>query len=477
VRWQLFPNTIEEKNNVKARIIAAHAMIIIWMDLHPHLRIFIQPPPFPIGNRCLTIEIEWRRNMSENEYGREIGKRIKKWGIAGDISRHIEGTAEYPIMYRALGTNPQKKHPFNLYGDIKNQGEALRGTFKANSDVIPEIARILVDKDFSGMVGHGLGTSQFVAQAAAGAFWDYARWDARDLDSLEYTMYMHPIDFRRTVFFSYSGSGSTVDSNRAALKAREEGAFQVAFTSISGSPITEKCDLSIVCAGGFDTGGSDTFHYTTRLAASIWLAIEIGALTRPDARNWDELRGKLFATADKYDRMFEWVSERAEILSRRYRDVRAILAVGSGSNEGTAEEIALKYDEMGHIPTKGMCAGRHIHGALGLTQADLLTILVAPLEEPGYEALRDVAQVTYMLKSPSIAIISEEDERVAEQVDDVFRLDETDPNIFAILAILPGQLLAYFSAAAQGDINPDCQRADIARHAKVWNWLFPKDTH
>jgi hypothetical protein len=163
VRWQLFPYTIEEKNNVKARIIAAHAMIIIWMDLHPHLRIFIQPPPFPIGNRCLTIEIEWRRNMSENEYGREIGKRIKKWGIAGDISRHIEGTAEYPIMYRALGTNPQKKHPFNLYGDIKNQGEALRGTFKANSDVIPEIARILVDKDFSGMVGHGLGTSHSIS--------------------------------------------------------------------------------------------------------------------------------------------------------------------------------------------------------------------------------------------------------------------------------------------------------------------------
>jgi hypothetical protein len=30
---------------------------------------------------------------------------------------------------------------------------------------------------------------------------------------------------------------------------------------------------------------------------------------------------------------------------------------------------------------------------------------------------------------------------------------------------------------AQGDINPDTQRANIARHARVWNWLFPKDTH
>lgn len=411
------------------------------------------------------------------DYNRETGKRIKTWDIEGDIRAHIEGTAEHSIMYRALGTEPQTQHPYNLYGDIKSQGQALRETFRLNQDVVPRIARTLVEKGFTGMAGHGLGTSQFVAQTAAGAFWDYAGWDARDLDSLEYVRFGHPIDFQRTVFFAYSGSGSTVDSNRAAAKAKELGAYQVAFTSIAGSPITKKCDESIVCAGGFDTGGSDTFHYTTRLAVSIWLALEIGALTRPDARDWGVLRARLFATADKMDAMFDWVSKRAQLLAHRYRAVRAILVVGSGPNEGTAEEIALKYDEMSHIPTKGMCAGRHLHGALGLTQNDILSIIVAPLDDPAYKELRDIAQATYMLKSPSIALISEEDVEVAEQVDDVFRLPETDPNLFAILAILPGQLLPYWGAVAQGDINPDTQRANIARHAKVWNWLFPKDTH
>ena len=53
------------------------------------------------------------------------------------------------------------------------------------------------------------------------------------------------------------------------------------FTSVEGSPITQKCEDSVICGGGFDTGGSDTFHYTTRLTASTWLAIEIGALTQP----------------------------------------------------------------------------------------------------------------------------------------------------------------------------------------------------
>ena len=154
-----------------------------------------------------------------------------------------------------------------------------------------------------------------------------------------------------------------------------------------------------------------------------------------------------------------------------------MLIVGGGANEGTAEEIALKYDEMSHIPAKGMCPGRHIHGALGLTTHDILTIVVAPLDDPGYKELRDIAQVTMMLKSPSIAIISEEDQKVAEQADDVFRFPERDPILFSVLAILPGQLLPYFAGVARGDVNPDCQRSNIARHARVWNWLFPKDTH
>ena len=412
-----------------------------------------------------------------SDYSREVGKRIKQWGIEGDIRRHIEGTAEHSIMYRALGTEPKTAHPFNLYGDIHSQAQALRDTFKNNLDVVPAIAQRLVDRGFQGMAGHGLGTSQFVAHTASAAFWSWAGWDARDLDSLEYVVHGHPIDFTRTAFFAYSGSGSTVDSNRAAAKAKEQGAYQVAFTSIAGSPITQKCDEAIVCAGGFDTGGSDTFHYATRLGVSIWLALEIGALTKPDTRDWNDLRQRLFATADKMEAMFDWVSERARLLSARYKSARAVLVVGSGANEGTAEEIALKYDEMSHIPTKGMCPGRHIHGALGLTQNDILTIVVAPLEDPAYKELRDIAQVTYMLKSPSIAIISEEDEAVAEQVDDVFRLPETDPILFSLLAILPGQLLPYWGAVAQGNINPDTQRANIARHAKVWNWLFPKDTH
>jgi len=410
------------------------------------------------------------------DYQRQSGKRIKQWGWEGDIDRLIEATGEYPIMYQALGSQPRSEHPFNVYSDIKTQPAVLRETLGTNRDAVGPIADKIIAKGLTRILGCGLGTSQFVAQVAAGAFWKFAGLDASDVDSLEFILTDRPYDFSHLAFFAYSGSGSTVDSIRAARKAREAGAYTLAFTSIAGSPITQVCEDTLVTAGGFDTGGSDTFHYTARLAAAILLALALGERRQPQALDYAAIRRELFELPDRFAAMFDAVDARCHTLARRHKGRRAVLVVGSGANLGTAEEIALKYDEMCHIPTKAMCPGRHIHGALGLTDEQILTILIAP---PGaaYPQMVDIARATQVLKTPSIAIVSDGDSQVSKLVDDVIRLPTEDEVLFSLLAILPGQLLPYWSAVELGDINPDCQRSNVAKHARVWHMLFPPGTH
>jgi glucosamine 6-phosphate synthetase-like amidotransferase/phosphosugar isomerase protein len=82
-----------------------------------------------------------------------------------------------------------------------------------------------------------------------------------------------------------------------------------------------------------------------------------------------------------------------------------------------------------------------------------------------------------MLKTPSIAIVTEEDEEIASRVDDVVRLPAMEETLWSVMAILPGQLLPYYCAVEMGDVNPDCQRSDIPKHARVWHMLFPPGTH
>jgi glucosamine--fructose-6-phosphate aminotransferase (isomerizing) len=410
------------------------------------------------------------------EYRRETGKRMKQWGWEGDIDRLIEATGEHPLMYQALGSQPRTEHPYNVYGDIRTQPQVLRETLEMNRDAVEPVADKIIAKGLTRILGCGLGTSQFVAQVAAGAFWRFADLDASDIDALEFILTDRPYDFARLAFFAYSGSGSTVDSNRAAKKAREAGAYTLAFTSVAGSPITQACEDTLLTAGGFDTGGSDTFHYTARLAAAILLALALGERRQPQAVDHAAVRRGLFELPDRFDAMFDGVDARCRTLARRHKGRRAVLVVGSGANLGTAEEIALKYDEMSGIPTKAMCPGRHIHGAIGLTDEQILTILVAP-PGPAYPQMMDIARATQGLKSPSIAIVSEGDSEVSKLVDDVVRLPVEDEVLFSLLAILPGQLLPYWSAVELGDINPDCQRSNVAKYARVWHMLFPPGTH
>jgi glucosamine--fructose-6-phosphate aminotransferase (isomerizing) len=408
---------------------------------------------------------------------RETGYRVKTWGIdANKAEGLIENTAEYPIMYRALGTEPKTQHPFNLYEDIHIEGKAIKDTLKQNEKLIPQIAKDLVKRGVKHVIGAGLGTSQFVAQAAAYGYWKFAHLIADQEDAVEFQLYPKPYPFKDAVFMAYSGSGSTSDSNKAAEMAKSLGAYILAFTSISASPLSKIADANIVCAGGYDTGGSDTFHYATRLAASLQLSLEMGKLVTPAAFNYDDLEKQLHTIGDWFEAEFDAVDARCHSIAKRLKSARAILTVGSGPQWGTAEELSLKFEEMAHIPTRAMCWGRHIHGALGLTNEQIHTILVAP-HGNSYERMRDIAKVTQMLKSPSIAIVAENDDQISQMVDDVIRVPDMEETLFTIPAILPGQLLPYYCAIEQGNINPDCQRSNIPRYARVWNWLFPPGTH
>ena len=404
------------------------------------------------------------------------GQRVKPWGLDGHTETLVEGTGEYPIMYRALGTEPQAAHPFNLYADISSQPDALGETFE-HAGEIEAAADVLAARDLSGgILGIGSGTSQFVGQVAGYAFGRFAGVPAWDVDSLAYLRDGKPYDYARMAVMAYSGSGSTVDTVAATRHAKEHGAYTIGVTSVDGSPVAELVDSKILTAGGFDTGGSDTFHYTTRTAAALLLALELGARRNPGAHDFATLRANLLSTPKLFGEMFAAVDARCRTIARQFCGIRAILVVGAGENYGTAEEMALKFDEMSHIPAKAMVPGRHIHGALGLTDERILTITIAPAGGNSCDELTRIARATQMLKSPSVAVVSESDSEISELVDYVVRLPETDPASFAVLAALPAQLIPYYCGVELG-FNPDTQRSNVPKHARVWNMFFPPGTH
>lgn len=414
--------------------------------------------------------------MKEEREKEKVEPR-KEWDWLDERGeRAIEGTGELPVMYIALGSEPKTSHPFNLYHDIMSIPKALRDTLKAIPDSVAAVADEILRRKLTRVIGVGMGTSQFVALGGAAALWNFAGWDADQADSGEFLTSQRNWDLPHAAFLVFSGSGRTVDSNRAAEKARAGGAYTVAVTSVPHSPLTRITDAAIVCQGGFDTGGSDTFHYATRLAAAILLAIELGERIDPKRCDFTALREQLYSIPDWLDAHIRELDGRCRSIARQYKDARSILTVGGGPNLATAEEAALKFDEMAHIPSKAMCPDRHIHGALGLTDERIVTLIVAP-PGPSYPWLRQVAQATVGFKTPSIGFVTEDDNDIAPLMDYVVRLPAVDETIFTVPATLPAQLLPYYCAVEQGNINPDCQRSNIPKYARVWMQLFPPGTH
>jgi glucosamine 6-phosphate synthetase-like amidotransferase/phosphosugar isomerase protein len=388
----------------------------------------------------------------------------------------IEATSEYPVMYRALGTEPRTGHPYNVYDDIRTEPHVIGKTLETIGDSVRRVAAGFVKREISHVVGIGMGTSQFVGQSAGPAFWEWSHLTTEDRDSVEALTTEKPYDYEHTALLCFSGSGSTVDTISACKKFTEKGAYSIAITSIAESPLTKITKDTIACVGGFDTGGSDTFHYATRLAASLALAIELGKERSVSDLDFKELESQLKSVPTAMAKRLDEIDKRCWSIAKHNARMRSALIVGTGPNYGTAEEMALKFDEMAHIPAKAMVPTRHLHGALGLTDERIQTIILAP-ENNASHWIEQIADVTMMLKAPSMAIVPDKEKVISPMMDYVIRVPISNEHLFALYVVPAIQMYPYYCAVEQGDINPDCQRSNIPRYARVWGMILPRGSH
>lgn len=396
--------------------------------------------------------------------------------LEGDPIGRIEATTEHPVMYYALGSESRTEHPFNVYNDIKSEPTAVKKTLEIIGDSVNKVASEFVKRDIRHIVGIGMGTSQFVPISAGPAFWDWARITSEDRDSVEALTVDKPYDFKRTALFAYSGSGSTIDTIAATKKMKEKGAYCVALTSVAGSPLTKDCDDTIACAGGFDTGGSDTFHYATRLAASLLFALVLGEKKGVKGIDFKALKKQLYEIPDLMAKRWDSIDARCRNIAKAYARVRSVIIVGAGPNFGTAEEMELKFEEMAHIPCKSMVPTRHLHGALGLTDEKILTILLYP-KNNSEKWFDQIAKFTMYVKSPTVGILPDTEDKIAPLMDYVVRTPVDNEHLFALYVVPIIQVLPYYCAVEQGNINPDCQKSNIPKHARAWAMILKPGGH
>lgn len=276
--------------------------------------------------------------------------------------------------------------------------------------------------------------------------------------------YRNPIIDKDTLVVAISQSGETADTLASLREARSRGAKVIAISNVVGSSITREADGTIHTHAGPEIGVAATKTLVSQMTAiyklALYLAQVRGSMPKQEI---DKLIAELKELPDKISEILKSTTTIAECAGR-FSDCRSFLFLGRGIGVPVAMEGALKLKEISYIHAEGYAAGEMKHGPIALLEPSVPVVVIATKGHT-YEKVISNIQEVKARDSYVIAVATEGDEEIKQQVEYVFYVPETSELLSAIPAVVPLQLLSYYVAKIRG-CNVD-QPRNLAKSVTV----------
>jgi len=262
-----------------------------------------------------------------------------------------------------------------------------------------------------------------------------------------------------------SQSGETADTLAAMRAAQARGHRVLALTNNAESQAARDADAVMLTRGGTEVSVAATKTFTAQVAALGALGLRLsqarGTLT-PERRS--AVAAELAALPDLIERAILTGDEWAAGAATLFAGAPMVMFLGRQAGAAIAMEGALKLKEVAYIPAEAYPAGEMKHGPIALLSAETPVVCVAtagPLQDKLHSNMSEVRA-----RGAHVTAVACETDAVAEAyADDVVRVPAASPELQALLAVVPLQLLAYHVAVARG-LNVD-QPRNLAKTVTV----------
>ena len=246
-----------------------------------------------------------------------------------------------------------------------------------------------------------------------------------------------------------SQSGETADSLAALRAAKAQGAPTLAVVNVVGSSIAREADHVLYTLAGPEIAVATTKAYSAQLSSLYAFAVELAFVKgKLDEGRYAGLLGELLSLPDKMALALQ-DKERIQWFASRHANARDIFFIGRGLDYAICLEGSLKMKEISYIHSEAYAAGELKHGTISLVEEG--TLIVGALTQ------RDVLEKTVSnltecrARGAYLVGLAGEYSRAAVAFADFSLLvPETDPHFMASLAIIPLQLLAYYTSVSKG---------------------------
>lgn len=262
--------------------------------------------------------------------------------------------------------------------------------------------------------------------------------------------YRDPIVSADDLVILVSQSGETADTLEALRLSKRLGADTLAIVNAKGSSIAREADMVLYTHAGPEISVASTKAYMVQLAVFYLIAFELsyarGAISEEECRKYIKL---LENVPNEIKAMLE-NPEKSQYVASKLIASENLLYIGRGLDYALSMEGSLKLKEISYIHSESYAAGELKHGTISLVTEGMPVIAVATQDEIYDKTVSNVKEVK--ARGAYTIMITKENHIPASDVSDfTITVPDTDGLLMPMIAIIPLQLIAYYTADLKGN--------------------------
>lgn len=260
--------------------------------------------------------------------------------------------------------------------------------------------------------------------------------------------YTNPFVDKGTIAIFVSQSGETLDTIAALKEAKSKGAKTIAITNVVGSTISREADETIYTMAGPEIAVASTKAYTTQVAIfhmlSLYIAEKKGLISK---EKYDEFLKALYHIPEQVKKELE-EAPKIEKLAEQFREVKDVFFIGRTLDYAIAQEASLKMKEISYIHTETFPAGELKHGSIALIEEGTSVVVVGTQHNILEKTVSNVKELK--ARGARVLSVGIDSNELKEVSDEFLEVSKTEDVFAGLLAIIPLQLLAYYTSVARG---------------------------
>ncbi len=247
-----------------------------------------------------------------------------------------------------------------------------------------------------------------------------------------------------------SQSGETADTLAALRMAKENGLKTLAIVNVVGSSIAREADHVMYTIAGPEISVATTKAYSCQLICGYLLTLKFAEVrgSISDQEKMSYYINEIKSIPDKIEKILE-EKERLQWFAAKYSNARDIFFIGRGIDYAISLEGSLKMKEISYIHSEAYAAGELKHGTISLIENGILVIGVltqsALYEKTVSNMVECKSRGAYLMGLTTYGRYNVED-----QCDFTVYIPKVDEHFVGSLAIIPLQLLGYYTSVAKG---------------------------